>query len=299
MLANHSLALFGSQTSEREHTNLSCNMAPVTLSSEFLDSSSELSTHVSHTVSDSNKLVEPLVTVLGVVEDGSSNAGTVFGRRRVVASDDNLHMRNKTSSSVFVLAYKVEGTSSLTIETHDLGERLSNDHLESLVKEITETVTILIKATTSKALVGSIEEGIKFVLFANFSNLVPLLFGRVNTSGVVSASMQKNARTSGGSLKILNHTIEVESLGLGVKVSVLSNIETARGKHLVVVSPSRSTNVDGSRSELLQKFTNNSESTSTREGLGRYHTGIVDSRMVPAKKNTTGTLVKVIKTSDG
>jgi len=299
VLADHSLALLGSQTSEREHTDLSGNMAPVTLGSKSLDGSSKLGTHVSHTVGDGNELLEPLLTVLGVVEDGSSNAGTVLGRRRVVASDDDLDLAHDTAGSSLVLADEVEGTSSLTIETHDLGERLSDDHLESLIEEVTETVTILIEATTGESLVGGIEEGVEVVLLANLSNLVPLLLGRIDTSGVVSASVQEHARTSGGSLEILNHTLEVETLGLGVEVSVLSNIKAASGKDLVVVTPSGSTNIDGSGSEFLQESTNDIESTSTGESLSGDDTGIVDSGVIETEKNTTGTLGEVSKTING
>jgi len=168
-------------------------MAPVTLSSKFLDGSSKLSTHVSHTVSDGNELIKPLSTILGAVKDGSSNTSTMLGRRRVVASDDDLNLTHDTGSSSFILADKVESSSSLTIKTHDLGKRLSNDHLETIIKEVSKTVTILVETTTGESLVCSVKEWEKLVLLANFGNLVPLLFGWVNTSRVVSTGVEEYA----------------------------------------------------------------------------------------------------------
>ena len=39
----------------------------------------------------------------------------------------------------------MQAAGTLTVETHDLGERLSDDHLETLVDEEAKTVGVLIK----------------------------------------------------------------------------------------------------------------------------------------------------------
>jgi hypothetical protein len=41
----------------------------------------------------------------------------------------------------------MESAGSLTVETHYLGEGLSDDHFESIVEEIAETPCIVVEAT--------------------------------------------------------------------------------------------------------------------------------------------------------
>jgi hypothetical protein len=57
----------------------------------------------------------------------------------------------------------MHSTASLSIKTHDFGERLGDAHLESSGKEKSKTLTILVQITSHEALIGSVEEGIKAV----------------------------------------------------------------------------------------------------------------------------------------
>ena len=124
----------------------------------------------------------------------------------------------------------MESSSSLTIKTHDLGERLSNDHLESLVEEVPQANSILIEVARDEALIGGIEEWIELVCSANLSDLLPLVEGWINTSWVVSASVEEHHGSWSGILEVSNHAVEIETLGLLVEVSVLSNVEASRSK---------------------------------------------------------------------
>lgn len=102
-------------------------------------------------------------------------------------------MREDLGSISLVGADKVESTSSLTIETHDLGERLGNDHLETLSKEKSEAHSIFIEISANETLVSGIKEWIKLSFSANLSDDFPLIKSWVDTSWIMCASMEENA----------------------------------------------------------------------------------------------------------
>jgi DNA-binding IclR family transcriptional regulator len=125
------------------------------------------------------------------------------GRRRVVGSNQKFNLRHHAASVFFVVAHDMEGTSTLTIESHNLSERLSDDHLEALVEEVSETVSICIEESGSEALVGSVEEGEKLLLLTDIGDLSPLFLSGVNSSGVMGASVEEHNRSSLGLGEIL------------------------------------------------------------------------------------------------
>ena len=117
----------------------------------------------------------------------------MLGRGRVVASYDNLHLREDFLGRCFVGANEVKSTSTLTVQAHDLGEGLSDDHLEALINEKAQSVTIPVEGTRGEALISGIEERIELLAFANFSNLSPLSLSWVDTGRVVGTSVEKDA----------------------------------------------------------------------------------------------------------
>jgi hypothetical protein len=84
----------------------------------------------------------------------------------------------------------MESSSTFSIESHDLSERLGNNHLEALVEEVSETVSISVEESRSEALVGSVEEGEKVVLGTDISDHSPLFLSGINTSRVVGTSVE-------------------------------------------------------------------------------------------------------------
>ena len=138
MLLNHSLALLDGKTGEREHTNLSGNVRPVTLDSLSLEGGAKSCSHVIHSLADDDELIEPLLAHSWVVEDGASNSSTVLGRGRVVGTDNDLDLGEDTAGSGLVSADEVEAASTLTIETHDLGEKWPRFLVNSGTHNITQ-----------------------------------------------------------------------------------------------------------------------------------------------------------------
>ena len=147
----------------------------------------------------------------------------MLGWRRVVASDDDLNLGEDFLSCCLVRANEVKSTCTLTVQTHNLGEGLSDDHLEALINEKAQSEGIPVKGTRSEALIGSVEEGIELTAFANISNLLPLSFSRVDAGGVVGTSMEQDARSGSCSIQISEHTVDIQSLGCLVKVSILAD----------------------------------------------------------------------------
>lgn len=176
-------------------------------------------------------------------------------------------MGEDSGSGVFVFADDVESAGTLTVESHDLGEGLSNDHFESLAHEVSETLTVLVEVTGDEALVGSVEEWIELVLLAYIGDLLPLLKRWVDACWIVCTRVKKDAGAWGRVLQVLDHAVEVKTLGLLVEVTVLADVHTNRSEDLIVITPSWITNVNGRLSVLMQKFSDDSEGTGATQSL--------------------------------
>ena len=129
---HHRFALLYGQAGEGEHSNLSGDMRPVALHFLFLKGTAKCVAHVVHPSAHDNEFVEPLLAHLWVVQDRGRNSGSVLGWGRVVRSHDDLDLGKDALGCDLVSADEVQATGTLTVETHDLGERLSDDHLEAL-----------------------------------------------------------------------------------------------------------------------------------------------------------------------
>lgn len=172
-------------------------------------------------------------------------------------------MGKDTAGVFFVVADEMESTGTLTIEAHDFGKGLGDDHLEALVEEETEAVTIFVKVTGCESLVSGVEEGEQFVFLAHLGNHGPLLLGGVNSGRVVGTSVQQDNGTSLSLREILEHSIDIETLGLGIEIAVRVGGQTAGFEDSLVVSPSRLAHVDGDLAELVDEFADNLEGTSS------------------------------------
>ena len=189
MLLHHSIALSWSQTSEGEHTDLVRHVVPGAASTNFLESGSEELAHLGNSVSDSYQLVQPLLSEIWLVQNHRGNPSTVTWRGGIVDPDDDLDLGKYSSSCLAIFAHEMKSSGSLTVETHDLGEGLGDNHFESLVEEVAETLAILVEVTSDETLVSSVEEWIQRLLLANLSNLLPLIKSGIDSSWIVGAGV--------------------------------------------------------------------------------------------------------------
>jgi hypothetical protein len=167
----------------------------------------------------------------------------VDGRVGVKRADQDLDLRVDTLLLVGVGTDDGEGANTLTVETlgnvsmcktivqgfkktdHVLGETLAERDLVTLLDEVANGEGILVSVSAGEALVGHVEEGVVVILLDNIAQSAPLLLGRVNTSRVVSASVEKDNAALGHLLDVLDHTLKVETDGVLVVVAVLLNLE--------------------------------------------------------------------------
>ena len=181
----------------------------------------------------------------------------------------------------------MEGTSSLTIESHNLSERLRDDHLEALVEEVSETISISVEESRGEALVSSVEEGEKIILGADSGDLSPLFLGGIDTSGVMGTGVEEDNRSGLGFSEILEHSVDVESLGLGVEVSVLVDLEADSSKDRVMVTPGRVADINRGVSELPQERSKDVEGTGSGKSLSGGNSSTGDIGVVPSEESTS------------
>lgn len=129
---------------------------------------------------------------------------------------------------------------------------------------------ILVSVTRGKPLVSHVEEGEVTLSLDSVGDLLPLLLSRVDTSGVVGASVEEEDAALGRSLDISNHALEVEANGLLVVVAVLLNLETGIQEDGLVVRPRRGGDVDLLVAGVVtgEEGSTDAQSTSAGDGLG-------------------------------
>ena len=140
----------------------------------------------------------------------------------------------------------------------------------ALLNKVADRESILVNVATGKALVGHIEESKVVHLLGDLGEFLPLLSGRVDTRGVVSASVQEEDAALGGGLHIGNHAVKVEANGVLVVVAVLLNLEAGVGEDGLVVGPrgGRDVNLLVAGVEALEESSADSQGTSAGDGLG-------------------------------
>ena len=91
------------------------------------------------------------------------------GRERVIDTDKDPELRHNFLSCLWVITKDVQGTNSLTIQAHNLGERLSNHDVVSFIDEDPNTGSIFDEVTGHKTLVCCVKEGSQLLFFKKFS----------------------------------------------------------------------------------------------------------------------------------
>ena len=167
--------------------------------------------------------------------------------------------------------------------------------------------SILVSIAAGEALVGHIEEGKVALLLHHIADLAPLFLGWVDTGRVVGASVEKDDAVLRGGLDVGNQTLEVETNGVLVVVTILFNLQARVLEDSVVVGPARVREVDLFRVgiEALQESTTDSQGTGTRNGLGDDEAVLLNGRGVLTigqlcsglgeRRNTGDTSVLLVK----
>lgn len=237
MVVGESVHLLLGQASVGEHANLAGDVGPVVGGAELLEVLLEESAHGDDAVSHALDLAEPLLVQGSVVEDGGGDAGAVDGGVGVQRADKNLDLGVDTLALLGVLCDDGEGADTLAVETHVLGEGLGEADVVALLDEVADGEGVGVGVTRGEALVGHVEEGVVALGLDDVGDLAPLLGGRVDTGGVVSAGVEEEDGALGGGLDVGDHALKVEADGLGVVVAVLVDGETRVVEDGAVVGP--------------------------------------------------------------
>ena len=110
----------------------------------------------------------------------------------VHGTDNDLELTLNTSLLLGIGGDQRERADALTVQTHILREGLRHDDLVAFRHEVADRKSVASKITRSKALVGHVEEGEELLLLDNVGDLLPLLRSRVDTRGVVGASVEEH-----------------------------------------------------------------------------------------------------------
>ena len=119
-------------------------------------------------------------------------------------------------------------------------------------------------------LVGHIEENKEFFLLADCGELFPLFWKRIDTSRVVSASVEDNNGAVGDLVaELIVAAGSVEAASAGVVVRKVVDLVAAVGEDWVVVAPGRSRKKDSfSAAESVEVSGTDSKGAGARNSLG-------------------------------
>lgn len=136
--------------------------------------------------------------------------------------------------------------------------------------ELTDSEGVGVRVTAGEALVGHVEEGQVTLGQADLRDLLPLLGGRVDTSRVVGAGMEKESRAGRRLLEVLNHALEVKANGVLVVVTVVLDLEARVLEDGLVVGPRRGRDADLllARVPAVEELSTNAQGTGAGDGLG-------------------------------
>ena len=240
------------------------------LASEILKILLQQGSHLDDAVGHSLDLTQPLLVEFWVAEDFAGNSSAIDGRVGVKGTNKNLDLRVDTGLFFCAVGDNAECTNAFTVETHVLGEGLSQSQTMAFLNEQADGEGIFISVTRSKSLVCHVEERVVLLLLDNLADLSPLFLCRVNTSGVMGACMEQDDAVVGDGLEIGDQSLKVKTDGVLVVVLVWLYLKSSVGEDGFVVCPRRGGDVDGLAVWVvsLEERTTYSQSACTGDGLG-------------------------------
>ena len=286
MLVDHVQTLGLSKSCVGEHANLVSDVLPASWSIQLLYSCSQFLSDSNDTLSNTSEFRLPLVEQTITVQNFLSNSGSMKRRRWVISTNDHLDLTQTFACSLFISSNDMKTTDSLTIETHVFSIALRNEHWFEFLCKVSDGFNILEDIPTCKSLVCWIEERNEFLSLHDFSYLLPIWGGRVDTSRIMSTCVKQNNVVFLGVLKKRDQIIDSYFLGLGIVVRILLNLEIWSLNDVLMVGPGRGGNQDFdfvTMKLLSDEFEAKAQSSSTRKRLGWANSAIFKKRRIFSK----------------
>ena len=121
-----------------------------------------------------------------ISENHIDDSGTVDWWVGVHWSSELLQSCVHVASFIGIGADDMDVTSSLTVETEVLGEGLEKAKSIGVVSKVSDRISVLVKISTSEALISTIESSKMTFGLNNVQNLLPLISSWILTCWVVS-----------------------------------------------------------------------------------------------------------------
>ena len=283
-----------------KRTHLVRDVIPVVLGAQIFEILLEQGTHLDDTIGHALDLAEPLLVELGVAQDLAGDARPVDGRVGVQWTDEDLDLGVDALLLVGRVGDDAEGTDSLAVETHVLGEGLREREAVALLDEQADRVGVTVGVAGSEALVGHVEERVVALLLDDLADLLPLLLRGVDAGRVVGAGVQEEEGVVWCGLQVSDQAVEVEADGVLVVVLVLLDLEAGVAEDGLVVGPRWGWNVDRLRVwvEALEEGPTYSQCARAGDGLCDGDAVFLESLAVGAVGQHGGLLGEAGDTGD-
>ena len=288
------------EASEGEHTNLRGDVRPVLGGTVLLEVLHQESSHINDTVSHLAALLVPLSLELRVAKNDLDNTSTIEGRVGPEGTGSLLELRGNSGLLLSGLTDDRGATASLSVKTKVLGEGLGEGEGVALLSEVTNGPSIALHITGGEALIGAIEDDVVVLGLDGIRDLLPVVLGGVDTSGVVGAGVEEEGRAGRSLSDGLEDGVHIKSLGLGVEVLVGRSLETGSLEDTKVVGPGGEGDVDSVEDVvLLVEVTEETEGTGAGKGLAASDSVLLDDLGVLTVGEGGGELVELWETIDG
>ena len=193
----------------------------------------------------------------------------------VQSASENFDARHHNFLLSWVGCYYTHATSTLTIETEVLSERLEKHNVVKILSEKSKTVCITLKITRSETLISWVEGTEVALGLYDIKNVVPLGWGWVYTCWIVCANVKQNNWVALGILKILTESVKVKSLGGSIIIPVIYPFSSNNFNESSVERPGGVWNKDLGvfvRIPVSKKLQTETERASSRNGLSSSYT---------------------------
>jgi len=173
-----------------EHPNLCGDVAPVSRGSEIFQLLSQTRSHGDDTSRHHSDTFSPLLIQFLIGQDCIHNPGSVSWRIAHHGSDDQRHLALDVVHIASVGRHDGQVARPLVVQPKVLAEGLGAEQLESFRDKEPDGPGIRVETSGGESLIGAVKEREQLVRTTNLRDLLPLVLGWVDASGVVCACVE-------------------------------------------------------------------------------------------------------------
>mmetsp|Transcript_21153 Transcript_21153/g.42679 ORF Transcript_21153/g.42679 Transcript_21153/m.42679 type:complete len:395 (+) Transcript_21153:312-1496(+) len=230
------------QSRVREHPDLISDVVPRALRDHLLQPAAERLPHGPYPGRHLPELRFPVGSQPRFGHDPQRDLRPERGGIRVHRPRLDLQLTDARLRAGPVGTHQVQGPDPLPVQTHVLGEGARHEGVQAKIGEEADGAGVPVEISGGEALIGVVEEGLKFVGLHDLRDFLPLLRGGVDAGGVVRAHVQHHRGPLRSSPQVLQHTLEVQPRRFGfggVDVAVFQDPESAEFRQRPVIRPRR------------------------------------------------------------